>query len=242
MAEGKNSFVLYKDIIKVVSKLPRDKAGDLFMHILEYVNDMNPETDDIIIDIAFEPIKQSLKRDLKKWENYIEKQKVNGAKGGRPKKKEEPKKPKPFSENPTEPKKADSVSVSVSVSDSVSVKEEIPPLPPKGENVSEDLSWKDDFEVYKKELRIAFKEIQKDTDWINKQESFNQNVDIIKSIEKACVNYWATVEGWKKKKRARTKNIDWKQTFGNAISLKQNKVYKQTDDARRQSESQIPAV
>ena len=38
------------------------------MHILEYVNDENPVTDDLIIEIAFEPIKQQLKRDLKRYE------------------------------------------------------------------------------------------------------------------------------------------------------------------------------
>ena len=69
MAENKKSFVLYTDLIHTVSKMPKDKAGELFMHILEYVNDKNPETDDLIIQLTFEPIKQSLKRDLQKYEN-----------------------------------------------------------------------------------------------------------------------------------------------------------------------------
>ncbi len=68
MADGKKGFVLYADLIHTVSKLPDDKAGQLLKHILSYVNDENPETDDIIISIAFEPIKQQLKRDLKKYE------------------------------------------------------------------------------------------------------------------------------------------------------------------------------
>jgi len=67
MAEGKKSFVLYADLIHTVNQLPSDKAGDLFKHILSYVNDEKPETDDIIVKIAFEPIKQQLKRDLNKW-------------------------------------------------------------------------------------------------------------------------------------------------------------------------------
>ena len=93
MAENKKSFILYADLINVVTKLVlKDRenktnyAGELFLTILEYVNDKNPIPIDFIVEMAFEPIKLALKRDLKKYETYIEKQKVNGAKGGRPKK------------------------------------------------------------------------------------------------------------------------------------------------------------
>lgn len=68
MAENKKAFVLYADLIHTIEKLPADKAGELFKHILRYVNDLNPVTDDIIIEISFEPIKQQLKRDLRKYE------------------------------------------------------------------------------------------------------------------------------------------------------------------------------
>lgn len=71
MAQGKKSFVLYCDLIHTIDKLPDDKAGQLFKHILSYVNDLNPTADDLIINIAFEPIKQQLKRDLDKWETEI---------------------------------------------------------------------------------------------------------------------------------------------------------------------------
>ena len=89
MAENKKSFILYSDLIHTVSKLPNDKAGELFKHILAYVNDENPVSEDLIIQIAFEPVKLQLKRDLKKWESYIEKQSENGKKGGRPPKADE---------------------------------------------------------------------------------------------------------------------------------------------------------
>lgn len=85
MAENKKSFILYADLIHTVSKLPNEKAGELFKHILEYVNDKNPETEDLLLQISFEPIKQQLKRDLKNWEAFREKQRENGLKGGRPK-------------------------------------------------------------------------------------------------------------------------------------------------------------
>ena len=79
MAENKKSFVLYTDLIHTVSKMPNDKAGELFKHILMYVNDENPITDDLILQLTFEPIKQQFKRDLKKWEETIEVK----SKGGR---------------------------------------------------------------------------------------------------------------------------------------------------------------
>jgi len=58
--------------------MPDDKAGVLFKHILRYVNDLNPTTDDLLIDIAFEPIKQQLKRDLLHWESVKEKRSEAG--------------------------------------------------------------------------------------------------------------------------------------------------------------------
>lgn len=78
MAEDKNGFVLYKDLIHSVKKLPKEKAGELFMHILQYVNDENPETEDLLIELAFEPVKQHLKRDLKKYKSKIDKKSESG--------------------------------------------------------------------------------------------------------------------------------------------------------------------
>ena len=72
MTEDKKGFLLYKDLIHTVDKMPDDKAGLLFKHILQYVNDNNPETDDLIIQLTFEPIKQQLKRDLKKYKDALD--------------------------------------------------------------------------------------------------------------------------------------------------------------------------
>lgn len=68
MATGKKSFVLYTDLHETVKQLPDNKAGILFKTILAYVNDENPDVKDLLIKIAFEPVKLQLKRDLKKWE------------------------------------------------------------------------------------------------------------------------------------------------------------------------------
>jgi hypothetical protein len=78
MATDKNGFILYSDIIHTLEKLTDEKAGMLFKHILRYVNDLNPTSNDILIDIAFEPIKQQLKRDLDKWQGIREKRSAAG--------------------------------------------------------------------------------------------------------------------------------------------------------------------
>jgi hypothetical protein len=72
MAKDKKSFVLYADLIHTIEKMPDNSAGKLFKHVLLYVNDKNPTTDDILVELTFEPIKQQLKRDLAKYENKRE--------------------------------------------------------------------------------------------------------------------------------------------------------------------------
>jgi hypothetical protein len=106
MAKDKTSFILYCDQQGVFNKLPDEIAGKLIKHIFAYVNDENPPCDDLLLTIAFEPIKTQLKRDLRKYDDYIDKQKFNGAKGGRPKKDEITQITQPFFQ---EPKKADNV-------------------------------------------------------------------------------------------------------------------------------------
>ncbi len=80
MAKDKNSFLLYCDIIHTVEKLDDVQAGKLFKHLLKYVNDQNPNPENPLIEIAFEPIKQSLKRDLIKYEGIRERNSENAKK------------------------------------------------------------------------------------------------------------------------------------------------------------------
>lgn len=78
MAEDKKGFLLYADLIHTIEKMPSEKAGDLFKHILRYVNDLNPVSNDLIIDLTFEPIKQQLKRDLIKFEKSKDEKSLSG--------------------------------------------------------------------------------------------------------------------------------------------------------------------
>lgn len=80
MAKEKNSFLLYCDIIHTVEKLDDVQAGKLFKHLLKYVNDQDPTPENALVEIAFEPIKQSLKRDLIKYETIRERNSENAKK------------------------------------------------------------------------------------------------------------------------------------------------------------------
>ena len=106
--EGKKSFLLYCDQIGLFKKLPDEQAGKLIKIIFEYVNDLNPEINDVLLDVAFDPIKLQLKRDLMNWNNIVERNRINGSKGGRPKNPTQPKEPTGLIGKPKEPKKADS--------------------------------------------------------------------------------------------------------------------------------------
>lgn len=117
MAEGKKSFVLYADLLLKVEHLTNEEMGILFRHMLEYVNDLNPNLQDRLVMTAWKPIEVSLKEDLKKWESIREKRSEAGAKGGRPPK---AKKANAFDEKQTEAKKA----VTVTVTDTVTVEED----------------------------------------------------------------------------------------------------------------------
>jgi hypothetical protein len=110
MAKDKKSFVAYCDWLESFEELTDEEAGRLAKHLFRYVNDLNPEAPDKITKMCFIPIKQSLKRDLVKYEERADRARENGAKGGRPKTQK-------TQSVISEPKKPDSVSVSVNVND-----------------------------------------------------------------------------------------------------------------------------
>lgn len=132
MAEDKKGFILYADLITAVKKLTlkdrvdkTNNSGELFLHLLEYVNDLNPEPINFIVDLSFEPIKNQLKRDLDKWEKTLEGRSRAGkaSAAARANKKEQAltnsTSVKSVVKNPTNP--TDSVNDSVTVTDSVNV-------------------------------------------------------------------------------------------------------------------------
>lgn len=79
MAKDKKSFLLYADLIHTIEKLNDEQAGKLFKHVLRYVNDQHPESDQFT-EVVFEPIKQTLKRDLEKYEGIRQRNSENAKK------------------------------------------------------------------------------------------------------------------------------------------------------------------
>ena len=125
MAQDKTSFIAYCNWIKTFDELEDAEAGRLVKHLFRYVNDMQPEAPDKLTKMMFIPMQTILKADLKKWEIYQEKQKNNGLKGGRPKKKET-QKTQPFI---SKPKKADIVIVYDNVNEDENIKKDKSGIP-----------------------------------------------------------------------------------------------------------------
>ena len=86
-------------------------------------------------------------------------------------------------------------------------------------------TWRDDFEIYKSELKSKYLEIVSDKNWIEKMQKYHPNLDIVKTVEKSCVLFWATEAGWKHKKSKRIKDIDWQATLTKALGQKINAMY-----------------
>ncbi len=77
MAKDKKSVLIYVDWINIFEELSDEEAGKLVKHLFKYVNDMNPQAPDRLTKLLFEPIKQTLKRDLVKYEDKREKNREN---------------------------------------------------------------------------------------------------------------------------------------------------------------------
>lgn len=139
MAQNKKGFILYADQKELFEQLPDNKAGALIKHIFNYVNDENPVTDDLIVNLAFTPIKQQFKRDLQKWEKTREgRSKAGKASAESRKNKKEQK--------GTNVNKHEQTLTKSTVNDNVTVKG----------NVSDNVKDKDIIKVYSKEVHACF--------------------------------------------------------------------------------------
>ena len=99
----KTGFILHLDSLAVLDELTNEQAGVLFKAIRDYNLGKEPELD-FAMKMAFLPFKNQFIRDSVKYDGVCERNKINGAKGGRPKKPKETEKTQVVLE---EPKKAD---------------------------------------------------------------------------------------------------------------------------------------
>lgn len=110
MATDKRKIVVYADWKASFDALTDEEAGQLIKHFFAYVNDENPTSENRIVNLMFEPIKATLKRDLKKWEQTRIVRVEAGSKGG----KQKVANAKSGKQNVANVAVSDSVSVSVS--------------------------------------------------------------------------------------------------------------------------------
>ena len=118
--KGKKSFLLYCDQIGLFDQLPDEQAGKLIKLIFSYVNDKNPKVEDLLLKIAFEPIKLQLKRDLEGWNSTREHRSIAGKKGGEASGKARKKKANEASASKSKQTEANEA-VTVTVTDKVTV-------------------------------------------------------------------------------------------------------------------------
>ena len=120
MSTSKKSFLLHIDSLEILDELTNEQCGLLFKACRDF--NLGVEINlDPVLSLVFFSFKKQFERDGVKYQAIVDRNKVNGNKGGRPKKKPnpvEPKKPSGLIDNPVEPKKADSVNDSDNDSDS----------------------------------------------------------------------------------------------------------------------------
>lgn len=200
MATDKKSFVLYCDMIHTVDLLEDALAGKLLKHLLRYVNDENPETDDLLLKVAFEPIKRQLKRDLTGWQETRVKRVKSGHEGGiksgesRRNKKIEANEANALKSKQTKANEA--VNVTVTVNDNVIEKYNPNSLSPKMVSIFK-VSYPyypvDEKEDYTSCLQIAYK-IAKQKGW-QRETVLNGNMSLtLEAWEKIVV--FSTTDKW----------------------------------------------
>lgn len=120
-----SSFILHVDSLSILDKMDDEMAGQFIKALYEYqLTGKLPELN-FTLDIALTPFVNQFKRDSNKYETICERNRINGSKGGRPKKETEinPKNPPGLLETQktqmkrTKPKKAYSKSNSNSKKD-----------------------------------------------------------------------------------------------------------------------------
>ena len=122
MAQGKKSFIAYSDWKEMFDNLPNEVAGELIKHIFAYVNDEKPNSDNYVINALFANIKNTLKRDLNKWDEQREQRSLAGKRSAALRATKSNDRSVSFNEKVRN--STVSVSDSVSVSDNVNVKKE----------------------------------------------------------------------------------------------------------------------
>ena len=99
---GKDSFVIYKSFYEPIKTLSDKQLGRLFRALFDYQIDGSMQVD-ADLQMAFAFFKNQMDIDSGKYQKVVERNKLNGLKGGRPVEEENPRNPVGY----LKPKKAD---------------------------------------------------------------------------------------------------------------------------------------
>jgi len=91
------------------------------------------------------------------------------------------------------------------------------------DNKDKNTNWRNDFDIYLSECKKGYEDYWNDVNLLKTQQRLNPGINVKLSIEKGFINFWGTEAGWKFKKSKKAKDINWKSTITNSISM--NKVY-----------------
>lgn len=86
----KKGFYLYTDTLRILDKLTCEQGMELFKAMRDY-HDHKPLDLSFAVDLVFDSFKLQFDRDIANYDGVVIKNKMNGAKGGRPKKPKQPK-------------------------------------------------------------------------------------------------------------------------------------------------------
>ncbi len=85
------SFLLYRDFVDHLDKLTMEERAIWITNIFYYVNDRELMEMSRLVDLIFSIVKDQIDRDAEEYQKSVERNRENGKKGGRPKKKAAPK-------------------------------------------------------------------------------------------------------------------------------------------------------
>lgn len=257
-------MVIPRSLMTATNRLSLAEKGEVLDVIMRYGFDGEVYTgDSVIVAMIFDLMKPYIDENNNRYNAVVERNRVNGKKGGRPKKEENPEKPSRTQENPVgyfgNPEKPSRTQTNLdtdtdtdtvptvsntSRTDVLEDAEIIDISEDAGKNskrvrarekpeTPKEVTWRDSFEVYLQDCRDAWKRWVGNREWMAERQRFNPGVNIKLTLEKACKEFWATEAGWLHKKKGRGKTIDWKRIFEYAISQKTNRVYERSKDNSR---------
>lgn len=103
----KDGFVLYCSHYPTIQLLSIEEKGNLLDVVFKYhIYGVEPEIESFPVKIAFSFLKQQFDRNNEKYQNIVERNKLNGIKGGRPQQQNNPVGLLGTKKNPEEPRKA----------------------------------------------------------------------------------------------------------------------------------------